>query len=108
MHFVCRSRYPSYIFISSSLRELRKKRGDQFATGTVRFQQGILDTKMQGFDEEEAEAIYKDISRTPQWNVFIKPTNWRVREGKPVAELPVEPSVQSSQVVVVKGEQKPS
>jgi hypothetical protein len=102
MHCVFSSKYPSYIFVSSRLRELRKKRGDQFATGTVRFHRGILDTKIQGFDEEEAEAIYQDISQTPQWQVSIKPVKWYDKEGKAVAELPASPSVQSSQVVVVK------
>lgn len=87
-HFQARvERYPHYLFVSSRLRALRKKEGEQFPSGTVRFQHGVLDTVAQGFTEEEAEAIYQDLSKSPIWNIFVRPLRWLPHEDDDVPQV---------------------
>jgi hypothetical protein len=66
-HFVvyCRC-YPAFSFKVPMLLSLRRQKAEteeekKFVTGIVHFQHGCLDTKMQGFSEDEALLIHANI-----------------------------------------------
>ncbi len=76
-HFIvfCRV-YPSFSFVVQKLRKLRKDQGETFPSGVVHFEHGTLNTKTQGFTEEEAALIFEKISTResrPIWGTDIFP-----------------------------------
>lgn len=69
----CRA-YPFFSFVVPKLRRLRKDRGEEFPVGNVRFAHGILDTLVQGYDEDEAALILEVLQGMrdrPAWGIDI-------------------------------------
>ena len=60
--FIARNdRYPQFSFACSGLRPFLDKRGEKMTSTVVRFENGVLDTKAQGWSDQEAAVIRKKL-----------------------------------------------
>jgi len=72
MHFIARNqRYPQYSFCVRSLRPLLDKKGRIQDSVIVRFDNGFLDTKAQGYTQEEAKRIREQLEKLTDTHVVL-------------------------------------
>lgn len=95
-HFIARhTRYPQFSFAVKELRPLLNERGLHQTSTLVRFENSILDTKAQGWEEREAAVIKKKLEQMYDATVSLrfnddqqkKQINVEVEKTAPAIEL---------------------